>query len=73
MDGYIQNLRLKYYHPDPKKPQESLHTHRPITYRAKKQMALQEDMIPKLYDKVIKQVQVIVGGLLFVGRLVNNK
>ena len=34
MDDYIANLRVKFNHPDPKKPQHSPYKHDPIIYGA---------------------------------------
>ena len=73
MNRYIQDIRIKYDHQDPNKPQLYPHAHRPITYGAKQQMALPEDTSVKLDSKGIKHVQGIVGALIFVGRAVNNK
>ena len=73
MDGYIFDLRKKYGHPTPKKPQYSQHKHRPINYGAKQQMVQPEDTSPCLDGKVINRVQGIVGELLYVGIAVNKK
>ena len=73
MDGYILELRNKYGHLTPKKPQYSPHKHRPIDYGATHQIVQPTDTIPPLNDKGIKRVQGIVGALLYIGRSVNNK
>ena len=73
MDGYMLDIRKKYGHPTPKKPQYSPHKHRTINYGAKQHMVQPEDTIPSLDDKEIKRVQGIVGSLLYVGRALNNK
>ena len=73
MDGYILELRNKYGHLKPKKPQHSPHKHRPIDYGATQQLVQPTDYSPPLNDKVIKRVQVIVGALLNIGLAVNNK
>ena len=39
MDDSTTNLRAKFYHPNPKKPQHSPHCHTPIIYGAKVQYA----------------------------------
>ena len=39
MEDYIAELRAKFNHPDPKKPQHSPHRHTPIVYGAKVQYA----------------------------------
>ena len=73
MDGYILELRNKYGHLTPKKPQHSPHNHRPIDYGATQQWVQPNDDNPPLNDKGIKRVQGIVGALLYIGRAVNNK
>ena len=73
MDGYILDLRNKYGHLPPKKPQYSPQKHRPINYGAKQQIVQPADTSPYLDDKVIKRVQGIVGALLYMGRSVNKK
>ena len=73
MDGYISDLRNKYGHLQPKKPQYSPHNHRPIAYGAKQQIVHPTYTSPALDDKGIKRVQGIFGVLLYVVRSVNNK
>ena len=73
MDGYILDLRNKYGHLPPKKPQYSPQKHCPIDYGAKQKTVQPADTSPSLYDKGIKRFQCIVGELTYVGRSVNNK
>ena len=73
MDGYILELRNKYGHMTPKKPQYSPHKHHPIDYGATQQLLQPTDTIPPLNEKCIKIIQGIVGALLYVGRAVKNK
>ena len=73
MDGYILDLRKKYVHMKPNKPQYSPHKHRPIDYGPKQQIVQPTYTSPSIDDKGIKRVQGIVGELLYVGRAVNNK
>ena len=73
MDGYILELRNKYGHLTPKKPQIFPHKHRPIDYVTTQQLVQPTDDSPNLNDKGIKIVQGIVGALLYIGRAVNNK
>ena len=73
MDGYILELRNKYGHLTPKKPQHSPHKHRPIDYVATHQLVQPNDYSPPLNDKGIKRVQGIVGALLYILIAVNNK
>ena len=73
MNGYILELRNKYGHLTPKKPQHSPHKQRPIYYGARQQLVQLTDDSPPLNDKGIKRVQGFVGALLYIGRAVNNK
>ena len=73
MDGYILDLRNKYRHMTPKKPQYSPQKYRPIHYGATQKIVQPTDTSPPLNEKLIKRVQVIVVALLYVGRAVNNK
>ena len=66
MDGCILDLREKYVHLPPKKPQYSPHKHRPFGYGAKQQIVQPEDTSPSLDDKFMNTVQGIVGALLYV-------
>ena len=73
MDGYILDLRNKFQHMQPKKPQFSPHKHRPIDYGATQQLVQPTDTSQPLNEKGIKRIQGIVGALIYVGREVNNK
>ena len=73
MDGYILEIRNKYHHMTPKKPQYSPHKHRPIDYGATQQLVQPTNTSPPLNEKGIKRIQGIVRALLYVGRAVNNK
>lgn len=74
MDGYITDVRVRFGHPDPKKPQHSPHKHRKIVYGAKAQLVEDEvDDSPPLDAEGIKRVQGIVGCLLYYARAVDNK
>ena len=74
MDGYIQDVRTRFGHPDPIKPQHSPHKHREIVYGAKAQLITDEiDDSPSLDAAGIKNVQGIVGSLLYYARAVDNK
>ena len=52
---------------------ERNHKHLPIDYGATQQIVQPADTRPTLNDKGINIVQVIVGALLYVVRVVNNK
>ena len=73
MYGYILDLREKYGHLTPKKPQYLPQNHQPIDYVANQQIVQPTNTSPYLDDKSIKRVQGIVGALLYVERAVNNK
>jgi hypothetical protein len=74
MDGYITELRLRYGHPNPTKPQHSPHKHRPIVYGSTAQFETDDvDTSEPLDAKGIKRVQGIVGSILYYARAVDNK
>ena len=73
INNYIKNLPLKWGHTIPYKPQHSHFCHAPIIYGAKHQFANSPDASPKLDNTGIKQVQAIIGALLYYGRAVDNK
>jgi hypothetical protein len=74
MDGYIQDVRTRFGHPDPIKPQHPPHKHREIVYGAKVQLITDEiDDSPSLDAAGIKNVQGIVGCILYYARAVDNK
>ena len=66
MDGYIDEVRLRFGHKDPIKPQHSPHKHCPVTYGAKAKFSNgDKDTSPPLNAAGIKRVQGIVGCLLY--------
>ena len=67
MDNYIDDVLAKYGNPAPKIQHLSPHEHHPINYGAKQKMAHTEDDSPAWDEKCVKQVQGIVGDLLYVG------
>ena len=73
IDDYIANLRVKFNHSDPRKPQQSPYKHAPIIYGAKIQYAAEADNSAPLDEAGILRVQSIVGELLFYCRAVDNK
>ena len=64
MYEYTLEIRNKYGHLTPKKPQYLPHKHRPIDHGAKEKTVQPTDTSPPLNDKGIKRVQGIVGALL---------
>ncbi|MBM4179865.1 MAG: hypothetical protein FJ211_11150, partial [Ignavibacteria bacterium] len=73
MNGYIDDLLIKYNHPRPHKPQHAPHKHRPIVYGAKEHLLPEDDTSPLLDTEGIKRIQGIVGSLLYYARAVDNK
>ena len=73
MDGYLLELRNKYQHMTPKKPQYSPQKYHPIDDGATQQLVQPTDTSSPLNEIGIKRFQGIVGALLYVGRAGNNK
>jgi hypothetical protein len=71
MPGYIKQLLQKYKHKMPTKPQHCPYTPAPKQYGAKAQAPLPIDISPKLSDKEIKEIQRIVGSILYFARKVD--
>ena len=68
MPGYIKKLLQKYKHKMPIKPQHCPYTPAPKQYGAKAQAPLPVDISPKLSDDEIKEIQQIVGSILYYAR-----
>ncbi len=74
MDDYIKDVRHRFGHPDPLKPQHSPHKHRPIIYRAAAQLVTNDiDTSPPLDAKGTKHVQSVNGCILYYAQAVDNK
>ena len=73
MKIYIAKILFKVGHKPPVKKQISPHRCREITYDIKVQQAPEEYSSPSLYEKVVLQVQRIVGALLYYSISVNTK
>jgi len=74
MDGYINEVLLRYGHPMPTKPQHSPHKHRKIVYGADAQLQpIEVDTSPRLDEAGTKRVQGISGSLLYYARAVDSK
>ena len=73
MDGYILDIRNKYGHLTPKKPQYLPPKHQPINYGSRQQIVQPIDTIQLLYNKGITRVQGVVIALIYMERAVNNK
>jgi len=71
MPGYIQQVLQKYKHPHPLFPQHSPYPAQPKKYGTAAQEALPPDKPPTLDTAGIKQVQQIVGSVLYYSRAVN--
>jgi hypothetical protein len=68
MPGYIKKLLHKYKHKMPKNPQHCLYTPAPKQYGAKAQAPLPANISPKLSDNKIKEIQYVVGIILYYAR-----
>jgi hypothetical protein len=71
MPGYIKKLLQKYKHQMPNKPQNCPYTPAPKQYGATAQTPLPTDISPKLSDAEIKEIQCIVGSILYYARAVD--
>jgi hypothetical protein len=71
MPGYINKLLQKYRHKMPIKPQHCPYTPAPKQYGAEAQAPLPVDISPKLSDDEIKEIQQIVGSILYYARAVD--
>jgi hypothetical protein len=71
MPGYIQKVLQKYKHHMPTKPQHSPYATAPKQYGAKAQSPLPVDISPKLSPDEIKEIQCILGSILYYARAVN--
>ena len=65
-------LLFKLGHPNPKRSQKSPHKLREIDSGSKIQLAPDEDDSEPLDEEGIRWVQMVVGGLLYCGRAVDN-
>jgi hypothetical protein len=65
MPGYITKLLQKYKHCVPPKPQHCPYSPSPKQYGAKTQAPILIDISPKLSPKEIKEIQRIVGSILY--------
>ena len=73
MDDFITNLRAKFDHPNPNKPQHSPHCHTPIIYGAKFQYAAENPNSPTLDSARKLCIQQLLGGICYYARAVDNK
>ena len=73
MEDYIAELRAKFNHPDPKKPQHSPHHHTPINYGAKVQYAKEVPASPPLDNAGTLRIQQPIGAVRYYSRAVDNK
>ena len=71
MPGYIKQLLQKYKHKMPIKPQHCPYTLAPKQYGAKAQAPIPADISPKLSNEEIKEIQCIVGSILYYARVVD--
>jgi hypothetical protein len=73
MSGYIGNLLIKFKHPMPSKSCRSPYKCLPIAYGAKAQLTPEADTTELLNDHHKRQVQEILGSLLYYARAGDNK
>ncbi len=73
MEGYIDNLLIKFNHACPTKPRSSPYKCAPITYGIKTQLAPDMDTSELLDDARKRRCQEIVGSLLYYAHAVDNK
>ena len=68
MPGYIKKLLQKYKHKMPTKPQHCPYTPAPKQYGTNAQAPLPVDISPRLSEDEIKEIQQIVGSILYYPR-----
>jgi hypothetical protein len=73
MDGYIENLLIKFKHPRPTKPHLSPYKCAPIASGAKTQLTPEADDSELLNEDHKQRIQEIIGSLLYYARAVDNK
>jgi len=71
MPGYIKKLLLKYKHRMPQRPQHCPYPPAPKQYGANAQAPLPVDISPKLSPEEIKEIQRVVGSILYYARAVD--
>jgi hypothetical protein len=71
MPGYIKKLLQKYKHRMPKRQQHCPYSPAPKQYGAKAQAPLPVDISPKLSPEEIKEIQRVVGSILYYARAVD--
>jgi hypothetical protein len=71
MPGYIKKLLLQYKHCMLSGPQHCPYAPAPKQYGAKAQAPLPVDILPKLSPNEIKEIQRIIGSILYYAQAVN--
>ena len=71
MPGYIKKLLQKYKHRMPTRPQHCPYSPAPKQYGAKAQSPLPIDISPKLLPDEIKEIQHVIGSILYYARAVD--
>ncbi len=71
MPGYIKKLLQKYNHGVPSKPQHCPYAPTPKQYGAKTQAPIPHDISPKLSANKIKEIQCIIGSILYYAHAVD--
>ena len=73
MEGYISNLRTKFDHPTPKKPQHLPNPNTPINYVAKFQYTAKTPRSLLINNANNIRIQKLVGAIQYYDRAVGNK
>ncbi len=71
MPGYIKKVLQKYMHRIPSKPQHCPYSPSPKQYGAKAQELNLVDISPLLRSNEIKEIQQVIGSILYYARTVN--
>jgi hypothetical protein len=72
MPGYIKKLLLKSKHKMPSKKQHCLYAPSPKQYGTKAQAPLPIDISPNLSPKEIKEIQCVIGSILYYARTADH-
>ena len=72
MTKYIPKLLQRFKHKPPKRPQHSPYKAPPKTYGAEAQDPLPEDDTDKFNEPRVKEIQRIIGGILYYARAVDH-
>eukprot|EP00957_Ditylum_brightwellii_P125005 9529211-Ditylum_brightwellii.AAC.1 len=71
MSGYICNVLMKFQHAIPELQQDAPYKHKPKQYGQKIEYAVEDEPLPTLPATKRKQIQTVVGCLLYSARQVD--